>query len=516
MLVVSSAWHDQFNKPIVNEALIKFIIEDYGTLYGTDIFSYTFKGSASPISNKYPTYEARLELVMRNDYLNFSTFIGKSVEIYYGFKISGSEQYAKAQTLFIDSIEISDSGRIAYFNLKSIFAYLTKTISVQLYSIDNGGTITYTNTFRTFLSSQLTGISYSESGTNNSKVRNFPSKITLGQALQELCFVNMRSLSLDKDGQIIIKDTDYGNVHYFNGLNITTYPHIEKMDMPSDVVIDMLDLSASTNSISNIARQTMEISYHAPVYRGNFTIYCDNDGAFITKDTIAYATQPSGTITESFDIYNDHIVASANGSGATDFDYEIGGFAYNNYANTENGKTTIFNVNIVSLIHRVYLDTHITQYLRPQQTCEIQCRFDPSFELLDNITTNNGMKITIEELNITYKGSYKARIKGRYDTYFADPIVQSVYTSTQADEWYADIYNPNPDQMSLKISSSQGVDTLLINGHETLRINNENCPSLDASMYASENGNLDTDVYCWFVNSSSQTSGNSFILVADW
>jgi hypothetical protein len=442
MLPVSNSWNSLFYRSVLNEAIIKFVIEDYGTLYREDIFSYEFRGRNRYLCDEYPSYEATIEAVMRNDFLNFANFIGKSVEIYYGFIINGSDEYVKALTLFIDDIEINDNGRIATFSLKSIFAYMTKTISMELYQQIGTDAPTYSNTFSSFLSSQLTNYQYTKLSSQNGNIRFLPSKISLGEALQNLVFVNRNYMKLLSDNTIYInEEIASANEVRFSDLNIIDYPHYSKIEQPSDVVVSYFNPLASTNSTINVCEETMIIS-GSQQHQGSFTTEYDNQNAFIYWQ----ACKRSRLTSQNTNIYNERLVVSNDEifvSGGADvdvnYDFAVNGYSFHNFYNVENNKVAIFDINITSPSDVEY---RVSSYLTSQKEVELSLRINPAFELLDKIYFKSGYEfMIIEEMTITYKGSYRGRIKGIYYDEVEQPIISNI--SITSNQFSMNIENRN-------------------------------------------------------------------------
>ena len=319
MLSVSNAWKQMFNGNLIGEALIKFVVQDYGTLTRADIFSYKFSGKVSAITQEYPQYNATINLVMRNDYLNFNNFIGKSVDIYYGFIINGSEEYHKALTLYIDDMEISDDGRVATWYLKSLFAYMTKTISVWLYTQYYDNSITWRYNFTDILYELLnvqSSHSYTHTGSSNYNLRFFPSKITLGEALQEMCFMNCATLYVDSANTIQIKEMSFNSFELFNEHNLLNYPHITKAEKIENIIVEWLDFDTANLSISEVQNEVCTWRYYPnpqpSTSRGYFEFKLDNTSVFINRNTFQYqGTRPDPTwssFSSTMDVNNDSIL----------------------------------------------------------------------------------------------------------------------------------------------------------------------------------------------------------------
>ena len=280
----------------MNEALIKFVIQDYGTLYKTDIYSYEFNGANRFLCDDYPKYEAILKTVMQPAYKVFNNFYRKKVEIYYGFKINGSDEYVKALTLFIENIEVSDDGRVATFTLKSKFAYLTTTLSgMLLYNSYPSGSFTWYAHFDDICQEAFgSGYGdYTRAGGLDKYVRFLPTKITNGNAVQQQAFLNCCYLKLLSNGKFYINENIIdANKSSIDPLNILKYPHYTKMEYPTTVVVDWFDMDDydfdPPITVVDFMGQ-FGTSYHPnplpPSRWGSKTDPIENEGAFICWDT---------------------------------------------------------------------------------------------------------------------------------------------------------------------------------------------------------------------------------------
>lgn len=519
MINVSNAWKQMFNGNLIGEALIKFVVQDYGTLTRADIFSYKFSGRVNAITQDYPQYNATINLVMRNDYLNFNNFIGKSVDIYYGFIINGSEEYHKALTLYIDDMEISDDGRVATWYLKSIFAYLTATEQIELpqYLSDIDNLFHYD--LPHFCSNHLSH-TYSITGSIRHDRRALSPRITIGEALQELSFVNCKTLYVDSANTIQMKEMSFNNFELFSEHNLLNYPHIAKADKTTNVIVQWFDPNDTELTYTDVKEADIiaitKVGYN---WVGSQKVPLDQDDLFILTDFCSNAkTGGTGTIT-NYNIgshYNDevnpNIIATAS---ATSSLFKVRGYSYSNYVNIQDGYFTIFNININSQTHANQIGSWVSSYLSGNQTIELKVNFDPRFELLDCLITNKNKRFIIEELTIDYKNSYNATIKGRYwgDSLIAPKVEIDHYSDH---DYSIIIKNPNAIAVDLYIEYSGGTLYFQLDPFENFYMDDNHYPQLMNSFQAKAYQDLQADVYCYFENpETGDPSDNAIILEAD-
>ena len=460
MLSVSTAWNNMFKKNLIEEGLIKFVIEDYGTLYKKDIFSYRFVGRNHFLCDEYPQYNATMVAVYRDDYLNFNNFIGKKVEIYYGFKINGSEEYVKALTLLIDNIEISDDGRKATFTFKSKLAYLTDTFSILFYVSQLNGTLHFYNTFEDFVYEHICNWRQSEyikAGGRDDNVRIFPSKITLGNAFQKLAFVNCCYIKLTADDKYYINDKCVDKpVNY--PINILKYPHYTKMEQPTIVVVDWLDLDSPDNyQTCSIGYDYVSVSRYdqaTHTWNGSTSKNMDNSSIFVLWETCTTETSLSVSY-GAIDMYNDRyeLYGQATSIGNIEFK-NIGGYQYNNFYGVENGKVSIFDINIGSQAQADDIQAHVADYLSTQKEVELELRINPAYELLDELYFDNTNKrVIIEELTISFNKSFSGRIKGRFNDAFVAPVATTPTISGSGNTRKAQTTITNNNEFPISISN---------------------------------------------------------------
>ena len=431
MLNVSNAWKQMFSENLVNEALIKFVIEDYGTLYKGDIFSYEFKGHNRFLCDDYPSYNATLKLVMRSDYLNFNNFIRKSVEIYYGFVINGSDEYVKALTLFIDEIEVSDDGRVATFYLKSIFAYLTDTFSIDLYTSFSNGVLSYDTYFVDFLNDVIGSTNYTINEIENEKVRFLPSKISKGNAFQNLSFVNCYYIKLQSNGKFYL-DSDVIDRYSIDKINLLRYPHITKMEYPANVIVDFLDLDNTIDvQVSSIATGGyIDVRWDnvSSSFQGDYEKDIDNISVLLDVLFVQYTIDNNVITNKTMFVKNDHCRINMIGSGVANVrNMSISGYQFNNFYGVVDDNVSIFDINILDQAQATLIQNRVETYLSTQRECEISLRFNPMIELLDVVYFANDERcILVEDMTITFNGAYKGTIKGRYDDTYIAPVVSDV------------------------------------------------------------------------------------------
>lgn len=523
MLSVSNAWKNMFSENLISEALIKFVIQDYGTLYKTDIFSYEFNGSNRFLSDEYPEYNATLKVVMRDDYLNFNNFIRKQIEVYYGFVINGSDEYVKALTLYIDNIEVSDDGRVATFQLKSGLAYLTDTFSIELYASYKDGSIYYYYDFSGFLYSVIGSGNYVFASSTNKSIRFLESKISKGNALQELAFVNCSYIKLQSDGKFYInQDILNANAYTIDPINILNYPHYEKMEYPTTANVDWLDLDNTDNlQISTIGSDTLTPAYQ-PIpaqWQAYSQRGIDNTSIFALYGVSKQSISSSSFIINSgrINLYNDQYEISLTTSGGGGFvDYTINGYQFNNFYGVSNNQVSIFNININDQTHANLIKSRVETYLSTQKEVELELRIDPSIELLDKVYYANDFKcLIVEKMTITFNGAYRGKISGRFDDTFIAPVVSNIVIGSGGTTYSFDITNPNPYPLTLWISASAGDYETTINAGETLSFDQTN-QELDSIVggsfqeYAQQG--LRDEVYCYFESSTTEVSDNTIIL----
>lgn len=524
MLSVSSAWKAMFKGNVVSEALIKFVVEDYGTLYKTDIFSYSFKGNVSTITKEYPNYSATLKLVMKNDYKTFSNFYGKYVDVYYGFKINGSDEYVKAIRLYIDDIDVSDDGRTATWFLKSILAYLTDTPSIAL---PNEEAVIDNFPFSDFVSNYMSAYSTHIGGSNDYYYRSFPSKITLGEALQKLCFVNCKTLYLDSTNTIQMVEKNYNPTYILDEINLVNYPHITRGDIFNNVDVDWLDLSDTNLEITNVGVYELTTTGSGGVFNKQQTTNLSQKSLLILTEA-CYAQKISGTgaltgytITSNKNDKTTMGVSSSTNNNT--FNFYLGGYQYSDFVKTQNGYTSVFDININSQAQANKIKTWLTNYLSDNRRIELKMRFDPSIELQDVVLTSKAKRFVVEEMQLDFKGSYQGTIKGKYlGTYALKPIVSNVYweADQQGDlEHYGfDVENPNPFKVILHIRFSSSREIYkVIDGNTGVHYNEDDIGDMYASFEEKMNGQLSDEAYCYFNETfEGAVSQNTIILSSDY
>lgn len=534
MLSVSNAWKNMFNNNLVGEALIKFDIENYGTLYKTDIFSYEFRGQNHFLCDIYPQYNATIKAVMRNLFYDFNYFKRKKVEIYYGFVINGSNEYVKAQTLYIDNISVSDDGRVATIELKSGFAYLTETLKNQtLYTSYPSGSFTWFLSFYSLCNDVFGSGNWIDDSGLNKNVRFLPSKITSGNAIQSLAFANGRFIKLQSDGKYFLGDQIKSvNTAFGNKLNILKYPHYTTMEYPTSVVVDWFDVENAVDyQISNIGSMfTFNTSYHPnplPSSRwGQGEMDFDNENVFLLWGQLQYTAvdfndqqTPMSYTSASLSIYNDKISfyykVDVSGHNATIKNINIRGYNFRNRYEIIDEQVSIFDINFNDQAHANAIQSRVADYLSSQKEVELDLRFDPSIELLDLFYFNglSPKKMIVEELKITFNGSYRGQVKGRYDDLIIKPDVDIDHYSDHDFTFYVENLNPFP--VDLYIEYSGGEVVISMSANEFLEINNNDYPELLSSFQAKAYQDLQEEVYCWFETQDGDMSDNVIILEAD-
>lgn len=529
--MLTTLWDNFFKEHLLPEALIKFEIQDYGTLYKTDIYSYSFKGRSRWLCDEYPSFKAVIKAINRPEYSNYEDFIGKSVVVFYGFIRNGNDDYKEAMKLIIENLTISDDGRIATFELNSSFSKYTNTFKVRLQGIEteaNFNTYVYTK-FLTDMSNNGLG-SYTRHSTGNYSYRTLPSKITVGQALQEMTFLNcacMRlnySYSMDREQIKIEGDMFDDPINY--PINILKHPHFEKIAHSSVVVVDFYsraDLRMEDAQYTYATERLMTtdnsgVSYYP--YKKTKTIYFEMpDGVYLstwfvwhsvayTPDGMAQATRCSGDVLDTT-MYNTQmgINALSDVYGGS-VDISISAVSYKNYISYEVDKTSIFHINITSQTQADAIKSRVENYLSSQKNIELQLRINPAFEILDTLFYDDTHKrVYIEELDIDFNGAYKGRVKGVYKDDFLPPVITHLAFDSSKGEWT--LKNNNHDfavkpayeyEDGTQISSATLLTQISRNGG-TKTTNAYYSPALlDIEKIAKKynQGKLDKDVYVYF------------------
>lgn len=514
MLSVSNEWRAMFEKNLVSEALIKFDIENYGILTKRDVFSYTFKGKVNAVSQYYPEITARVEVIMREDYLDFNAFIGKYVDIYYGFVINGSDEYVKALKLYIDDIAVSDDGTRATFTLKSILAFLTENLSIEL-PIDEAEMVAQNYNFTKFLNDALANYSYVKSATTDYYYRHFNPKVTLGNALQEMCFTNLAYFSVNSDGDIVIKNlpTSYNSFN-IKQINILNYPKITKQDVQRTFSSIWFNPNDDDVAKGN-ANASFEITTTTAVgqnYRGTKTIYFEQDGLWTTDDLMnvikisGNGTLVSASYTQKHNNYA--VIGVVSTAYNTTFQIEPIGYSYNSYKQNVRNTTTAFSVNITTSAQSSAISNWLSYYFAPKKEISVNVRHNPMYELMDYVFVGNSFNyMFIEEMNVTFKGSYQATLKGRCNTSVALYPTISVYSNYA----YITIFNQNDYIEMLYMEDGNGDNVTYntwgiiesINPHSGKQWSNftfsasDTKPKLGYYLYLKSQGQLDTDVYVY-------------------
>ena len=515
MLSVSNDWINMFNNNVLNEALIKFVLgNNQYTWTKKDIFSYSFKAKNRYLCDEYPEYNATIVVPTQSNFINnYSSYIGMKVDIYYGYVINGSDEYVKAITLYIDDMTISDDGRTTTISLISIFAKLTSTVSWELTRQSGSSAISYSIRYSDVVYDCFND--YQIVLSDDYYIRYLPSKITLGNALQELTFINRAYLKLLADDYVVV-NMYVANKLPHNSLNILKHPHITKMEQPSDVVVSYIDLNNTDNvEIIDIATVRMDFSYVPSIQKWRCIVNKDWNNSFAFVDwKICYRDNLTGATPsdESIIINNDFFEITALSSADSDYYFHLRGYSFKDYTEYVDGKTTIFNFNISNQTHANNIKTRVQDYLSTQKNVELELRINPALEMLDLIYYENNYKnVIIEEMDIDFNGGYRGRIKGRYDDKTLTPTVSGAYIFHYGE--YAIVFtNPYPFPLTIYVDYNGGdYFTFDIGANATKQITDDDFPELSPYTQDKEAGHLQDDIFCFFGFNDGK-SGDSIII----
>lgn len=148
---------------------------------------------------------------------------------------------------------------------------------------------------------------------------------------------------------------------------------------------------------------------------------------------------------------------------------------------------------------------------------DIDCiRINPRIEPLDNVIIDNVGLIVVEEIDIDFNGGFSGKIKGRliFDNQPIPPKVSNI--SYNLDTFSFTITNYNPFSVSLYIEYSSGTLVGNIPASSSKVFTQTDFPQLSDSFVEKADGNLGSDVSCYFVEQDWEDSDSAIILEADY
>ena len=508
MLPVSNDWINMYRNNLLDEALIKLVFTGGRTLLKTDIYSYKFKGKVSIINQEYPYYRVEVETPQSFDVSN----IGNTCDIYYGLKVNGSDEYVKAIKMIVYDVVYNYLTKRYTILMHSKLDTLVNTFSIDLIeqSVDvASGSVTsttFTTTFSSFLYQQLGSGNYTLSTLYDFAIRHLPPKISVGEAIQRLAFINAGTFYWGNDDKIkVISNPQYNNLIEYPRINFLQPVILTKNDLPTSVAVDYVNFNDIGTQKTDFGEDNISGVYIPASQRFRFDkYYSKNDDIVInanafTRDTITIPSNLDETIT----IYNDKVNVLVGDANQFDYSLYMSGFIVRNYISISTNQISIFDVNITNSTHASRLRNYVSSYTSFREKAELNVRFNPMYELLDTIYFGEdddyaSMRyMVIEEMNIEFNGSFRATLKGISGLGIRSPIIVDYYW--QSANWYFEIANPNPFPVTLVVESSEGSANFTINGKGTITLSSSNASQvLSNAILEKQHGTLDYDVICWF------------------
>lgn len=160
--------------------------------------------------------------------------------------------------------------------------------------------------------------------------------------------------------------------------------------------------------------------------------------------------------------------------------------------------------------------TNTRAYYSCRNYYECDCRIDPRIEPLDKVAIEGVGVVSVEEVNLTFNGGFRGKLKGRVVHSTDDPLETPTLVTRDLSTWEIRIDNPNPYPVKLRIMYSAGHLDFDMEANSYLWLDSDNASELNESVSEFNQQALRDDVTCHFLaNGYGDMSDNTIILEAN-